>query len=193
MKRNHFRGGHAICEVQGREAVGDLSGWHSTDAVEKPGDRCLGGRMTQEISSSQALPRRRVTRLQIVARGLAHRCPNCGEGRIFAKGDYFSPARACPSCGMRWDKDEAAFLGSVTLNYGVTVFGLVIPWIVIALMKDVSAAKTAAVAILAALVVPVLLYRPSKSWWFMCYYLFLPDHLPANWRERAEGELPPDE
>ena len=33
-----------------------------------------------------------------------------------------------------------------------------------------------------ALAVPALLYRSSRSWWLMNYYLFLPNHLPANRR-----------
>ncbi|MET0262683.1 MAG: DUF983 domain-containing protein [Rariglobus sp.] len=146
----------------------------------------------EKISNTKA-GSRRVTRGQIVARGVAQRCPNCGEGTFFKRGSYFEIKDACPQCGMRWDKDEAAFLGSVTLNYGFTVFALVLPWIVGSSLAGVSLAWTIAVAGVIGLTVPFLLYRPSKSGWFMCYYLVLPNHLPANWDARPAEDRPPDE
>src|SRR3954462_6046656 len=88
----------------------------------------------------------KVTRGQIICRGLTQRCPNCGAKTLFKKGSYFETERACASCGMRWDKDEAAFLGSVTLNYGVTVFGLALPWVVIALVAGLSTPMVVGVA-----------------------------------------------
>jgi len=135
----------------------------------------------------------KVTRAQIFRRGLTHRCPNCGEKTLFEKNHYFRTERACAHCGMRWDKDEAAFLGSVTLNYSVTVFGLTLPWIVSASFAGLSTNWVIGVACAIALFVPFLLYRPSKSWWLMTYYLILPRHLPANWVETSSGDLPPDE
>jgi hypothetical protein len=38
----------------------------------------------------------------------------------------------------------------------------------------------AGLALLASVVVPIALYRPSRSWWLMCDALFAPDQLPAN-------------
>lgn len=134
-----------------------------------------------------------VTRGEIVRRGLRQRCPNCGRGTLFEDGSWFTQRKACPECGMRWDKDEAAFLGSVTLNYGVTVFGLLLPWLWFSRQAELSTSTIIAVAALIGLLVPLLLYRPSKSGWFTCYYLVLPDHLPANWPERPAEDAPPDE
>ena len=136
----------------------------------------------------------RVTRSQILARGLALSCPNCGAHTLYRKNHYFQLERACSACGMRWDKDEAGFLGSVVLNYGVTAFGIVLPGIVIATLLNVPRNGIVAGALAAGLIIPILLYRPSKSWWLMCYHLFFPDHLPANWStERHGAALPPDE
>jgi hypothetical protein len=39
-----------------------------------------------------------------------------------------------------------------------------------------------------AILVPILFYRSSRSWWLMNYYLFLPKHLPANRGSLAAGE-----
>ncbi|HRE81635.1 MAG TPA: DUF983 domain-containing protein [Opitutaceae bacterium] len=135
----------------------------------------------------------KVPRSEILSRGLGLRCPNCGEGKLFADQSYFAMAPACSHCQMRWDKDEGAFLGSVTLNYGVTVFGIVLPWIVIAVSQELSVSTIVAVAMVLAIGVPLLLYRWSKGAWFACYYLILPHHLPANWSQKPELDRPPDE
>ena len=39
----------------------------------------------------------KVTRVQIVARGLTNRCPNCGEGRLYAR--YLKVEHECEACG----------------------------------------------------------------------------------------------
>jgi hypothetical protein len=41
----------------------------------------------------------------------------------------------------------------------------------------------AGLAIVLALVIPVALYRSSRSWQLMLYYSFFPQHLPANRRK----------
>ena len=136
----------------------------------------------------------RVTRARILARGLALSCPNCGAHTLYRKNHYFQLERACSECGMRWDKDEASFLGSVVLNYGITAFGIILPWIVVASLMGAPRNAVIAGAVAAGVIMPILLYRPSKSWWLMCYHLFFPDHLPRNWSTEKRGaELPPDE
>lgn len=122
----------------------------------------------------------KVTRAQVFARGLTHRCPNCGARSLFRRGTLFHVNRACPSCGLPIERDEGGFLGAMSLNYGVTVVGVLVP-ILLLYLAGVIAGRTAVVAAAsAAVVVPVLLYRPSRSWWLMNYYLLLPHHLPAN-------------
>ena len=37
-------------------------------------------------------------------------------------------------------------------------------------------------------VFPILFYRSSRSWWLMNYYVFLPQHLPANRDAARDGE-----
>jgi len=112
---------------------------------------------------------------------------------LFEEGRYFTMRPACPHCGMQWDKDEAAFLGSTALNYGVSVFGFILPAIVVGYFHGVSVSWLIGIAAAGALILPALLYRAAKSAWFMCYYGIMPTHLPANWPARAAADLPPDE
>jgi uncharacterized protein (DUF983 family) len=123
-----------------------------------------------------------VTQGQIITRGLTHCCPNCGGKTLFHAKKYFELNKDCPACGMKIVKEDGFFLGAMSLNYGVTLVFFLTP---IGLMwYDGVLGGTAAMvlALIASLVVPVLLYRSSRSWQLMLYYFFLPQHLPANRR-----------
>jgi uncharacterized protein (DUF983 family) len=129
-----------------------------------------------------------VTRAQVIARGLACRCPNCGQRTLFQVGRLFKVNEACPSCGLRIEKGDGAFLGPFVLNYGVTAFGVIIPVIVLYVLGKLGAVATLSFCFVASLAVPLLLYRLSWGWWLMLYYFFLPDNLPANLEGRTEDD-----
>lgn len=129
-----------------------------------------------------------VTRGQIVVRGLTNRCPNCGGRTLFKEGRLFEINDACPRCGLRIERDEGFFLGSMSLNYGVTIVCFLVPVLLLYLAGALSGTTAAVLAGIGAVVVPILFYRSSRSWWLMNYYVFLPKHLPAN-----KGDAPPGE
>ncbi len=132
----------------------------------------------------------KVTRIQIVARGLTNRCPNCGSRTLFKSGTFFELNKICPNCGFRFerDNDEGFFLGSMSLNYGVTLVGFLLPVMLLAYYKVISTTTAIVLAGVGALGFPALFYRSSRSWWLMNYYLFLPHHLPANGGKGRGGE-----
>jgi|SRR5580700_3133255 uncharacterized protein (DUF983 family) len=129
-----------------------------------------------------------VTRAQVIANGLACRCPNCGQRTLFQQGRLFKVNETCPNCGLRIEKGDGAFLGPFVINYAVTAFGVVIPVIVLYVLGTLGAAATLALCLVASLAVPLLLYRLSWAWWLMLYYFFLPDNLPANLAGRSEDD-----
>lgn len=124
-----------------------------------------------------------VTRGQIIARGLANRCPNCGGRTLFKPGTLFELDRACRDCGLKIEKDEGFFLGAMAINYGVTCFGLLAPVVILWYLEVLSGRVAIGLAVALALLAPLALYRSSRSWQLMLYYYFLPQHLPANRRE----------
>jgi uncharacterized protein (DUF983 family) len=132
----------------------------------------------------------KVTRAQIITRGLACRCPNCGGRTLFKEGSLFKVNESCPSCGFPIDRgnDEGFYLGSLSLNYGVTLVGFLLPVAVLAYKGVLGTTVAIVVALLGSVLVPALLYRPSRSWWLMNYYVFLPHHLPANGGKGRIGE-----
>ena len=95
---------------------------------------------------------------------------------------------SCPSCGLTIEKGDGAFLGPFVINYSVTAFGFIIPLIVLYTTGRIGPTATLLVALFAALVVPVLLYRLSWGWWLAVYYLFLPDNVPGNREGRPEDD-----
>jgi uncharacterized protein (DUF983 family) len=121
----------------------------------------------------------KVTRMQVVSRGLRNRCPNCGGDTLFREGSLFEVNKACSGCGLLFERDEGFFIGSMSLNYGVTLV-LLVP---VALLVYKGVIGTTVAVVLAgacALGLPILFYRSSRSWWLMQYYLLFPHHLPAN-------------
>jgi len=122
----------------------------------------------------------KVTRAQIVSRGLTNCCPNCGAHALFKQGTLFDLNRKCPECGLVLEKDEGSFLGAMSLNYGITIIFFLVPDLLLYLGGVFSGAVASILAGIGALGMPVLLYRSSRSWWLMNYYFFLPQHLPAN-------------
>jgi uncharacterized protein (DUF983 family) len=132
----------------------------------------------------------KVTRPQIIVRGLTNRCPNCGSRTLFKEGTAFQINKQCPVCGFRFerDNDEGFFLGSMSLNYGVTLVGFLTPVGLLWYFKVIGGTLAAVLAVVGAFGFPALFYRSSRSWWLMNYYFFLPHHLPANGGKGRGGE-----
>ena len=131
-----------------------------------------------------------VTRVQIVTRGLAHRCPNCGAATLFKAGTLFRINPRCSACDFEFERgnDEGFFLGSMSLNYGVTLVGVLLPVLLLWYFKVIGGVLAAVMAGVGALVFPALFYRSSRSWWLMNYYVLFPHHLPANGGKGRGGE-----
>jgi hypothetical protein len=94
----------------------------------------------------------------------------------------------CPVCGLKIEKGDGAFLGPFVINYGLTVFGIVIPIILLYATGRLGATATLSLAFVATFAAPLLLYRLSWGWWLALYYFFLPDNLPANLQGRQEDD-----
>jgi uncharacterized protein (DUF983 family) len=130
----------------------------------------------------------KVTKGQILARGLTHRCPNCGARKLFKEGTLFELNPECPDCALKIERDEGFFLGSMSLNYGVTILCFLVPVLLLYLAGVLSGIVAAVLAGAGAILFPMLFYRSSRSWWLMSYYFFLPHHLPVNRGEITPGQ-----
>ena len=79
-------------------------------------------------------------------------------------------------------------MGSLSLNYGVTLVCYLTPVMLLAYYYVIGTTLAIILAGVGAILFPALFYRSSRSWWLMCYYFFLPQHLPSNQREVADDE-----
>src|SRR5687767_12447940 len=120
-----------------------------------------------------------VRKSQILRRGLAHRCPNCGHRTLFPPHSL-RIRRRCPNCGTGFDRGEGFFLGPWVLNYTVAVFLFVLPAIVAGARGLIPWSASLVLAAIGCTLLPTVLYRSSWSWWLMLYFYFLPQSLPAN-------------
>lgn len=120
-----------------------------------------------------------VTKVQILARGVSNRCPNCGRPTLFPPHS-FAVNRRCPACGTGFDRGDGFYLGPWVLNYSVVVFGFVVPAIVLGAHGSLSWSAVLLAVLFGCVVLPALLYRATWSWWLMLYFFFLPGSLPAN-------------
>jgi len=128
----------------------------------------------------------RVSRGAIVARGLTHRCPNCGNRSLFASA--FRLHRECPHCGLTLERGDGAFMGSMSINYGMTIVLWLVPALVLGWTGVLPAAWAIGLALAGGALFPVAFYRSSRSWWLMAFFYFLPHELPANRRPLVRGE-----
>jgi len=124
----------------------------------------------------------KVTRTQILQRGLTHRCPNCGGRTLFRSGAWFQMNPQCPACGFRFEGtgDDGQYLRSTSLNFGVTVTCYLFPLLLLFHFGWIGATTAEVLAFGGTLLVPILNYRASRSWALMNYYIFFPEALPAN-------------
>jgi uncharacterized protein (DUF983 family) len=127
----------------------------------------------------------KVTRLQIIERGLACRCPNCGQRTLFVPGTLFKVNARCSACGLTFEKGEGTFLGPFVLNYTVTAFGFIVPVLLLHTLGKVGPGAALGLCFVGAPGLPLLLYRLSWGWWLLLYYFFLQDNLPSNLEGRS--------
>ncbi len=131
----------------------------------------------------------KVSKRQIIVRGLKNQCPNCGRSSLFEK--RLTIYKECPRCGLTFDRGEGFYLGSMTLNYGFTIVLYLLPVLFLAVWEVISVRTAVILGGVGALLFPVLFYRSSRSWWLMAYFYFLPKELPAN-RSDGVDDLDPD-
>ncbi|TVP78464.1 MAG: DUF983 domain-containing protein [Puniceicoccaceae bacterium] len=132
-------------------------------------------------------PLPKATRSAIIRRGLRGTCPNCGQCQLFAS--MLRIHRHCPDCGMTLERGNGYYLGPLCINYGFVALGFVAPLLLMGVGGWMPLKAALALALIGALLLPILLYRTCWSLWLMLYYLCLPDELHANRPEDSDDLL----
>ena len=106
-----------------------------------------------------------MSRTRTVRRGIAKRCPHCGEREIFAS--RFELLEHCPRCGLIFEREEGYWLGAMVIAMVVTetmfalglVVSLVVTW------PDVPWAWVTVLALATNAAIPILGYPRWKTTW----------------------------
>lgn len=100
------------------------------------------------------------------------RCPACGRTSMFRS--MWDLHERCPSCGVRHELEEGAWLGAVAIGYGMAAVAAIVAGVI-----ELNAHPIARVGLdpmwtiaLGAVPVTVLAYRPAKGLWFTLLYLY---------------------
>lgn len=101
----------------------------------------------------------------MLARGLARRCPVCGQRGLFTR--WFILVERCPGCGLRFERIEGHWLGALGLNTIVSfsVLFVVVVAALVASHPDYEPVPLAVAAVSAAVIVPLAFYPSSKTTW----------------------------
>ena len=103
--------------------------------------------------------------VKLFLRGLVRRCPRCGGGRLFAGWLQMKPT--CPTCGMRFEREEGFFLGAYVVNFGAMILALAL-FIAVGVavtLPDPPPGKLALGGMIVGVVVPILFYPMSRTIW----------------------------
>lgn len=100
-------------------------------------------------------------RLEAIGRALALRCPRCGTGPLFR--GWFRMHAACAGCGASFAREPGFYLGSIYLNYGVTVIVTGALYALLAGGLGVAPETALAACLVVAVVLPVGFFRHARS------------------------------
>lgn len=95
-------------------------------------------------------------------RAMAGHCPNCGSKGVFTS--LWGVAETCPNCGVRFEREQGAWLGAWVMAYGVAIVVLVVEAIVLIVNFGLFPGLEW-ILIGSGILAVVLAYRPVKGWW----------------------------
>lgn len=109
--------------------------------------------------------------LLLLWRALLLRCPRCGKGKLYKHG--FTMYDNCSVCGWRFEREEGYWTGAMAVNLVVTELLIVVVIFPLA-VSGAPALPLLLFGIPATILVPILLYRHSKSLWMTIDFLLHP-------------------
>jgi uncharacterized protein (DUF983 family) len=104
----------------------------------------------------------------MVKRGLRKHCPRCGAGHLFRT--WWRMDERCPSCGLRFEREEGYFTGVMLLNMSVVLACLFLVtmgyMLALGANEGLSVWWPIAIGGAVAIVLPILLYPFARTTWF---------------------------
>jgi uncharacterized protein (DUF983 family) len=103
----------------------------------------------------------------MLLRGLARRCPQCGERKVFS--GRFKLKDRCPRCGLLFHREEGFWLGAYVINFGVgegMVGILLMVFLFVKLNRpDMGLAPWLIAGAALGILLPILFFKNSRTIW----------------------------
>ena len=127
-------------------------------------------------------PKLKITRGDIMMRGVICRCPNCGRPGLLKS--WFRLNDACAqNCGLDLAKSAGVYSGTTSIGYVASSIFVIIPVCFLVTFKVLSVTAGVLLGIFGSFGFIVLIYPVMLCWMVMAYHLALPEELPANQRK----------
>jgi uncharacterized protein (DUF983 family) len=112
----------------------------------------------------------------LLGRALRLQCPLCGRGKLFR--GWLAMHTECPVCGVKFEREPGFFLGSIYINYGLTVLIVAIAFPVLLFNKIVPKTPLLIASLAFAVIFPLFIFPWARSLWLGF----------DQWRDPREGE-----
>ena len=123
-------------------------------------------------------PKLKITRGDIIARGVLCYCPNCGKRGLLAS--WFRLGKACRSCGMDLARSAGIYSGTTSIGYVAAILFVLIPDFLLVSAKAIGVTAGILLGMFGSFGFIVLIYPAMLCWMVMAYHVALPGDLPAN-------------
>jgi uncharacterized protein (DUF983 family) len=123
-------------------------------------------------------PELKITRGDIIARGVLCHCPNCGKRGLLAS--WFRLNKACHACGMDLARSPGLYSGTTSIGYVAAIIFVIIPVSFLVVFKVLSVATGVLLGIFGSFGFIVLIYPVMLCWMVMAYHVAMPGELPGN-------------
>ncbi len=103
----------------------------------------------------------------MLLRGVARRCPRCGERKVWAGA--FKLKERCPRCSLLFEREEGFWLGAYVINFGVgegVVFVLLMVFLFVKVNSpDLALAPWLVAGAVLGVLLPILFFKSSRTVW----------------------------
>ena len=106
-------------------------------------------------------------------RGIALRCPRCGETPLFR--GWFTMAPACALCGLRFERAQGYFVGAIYVNYAVTTVIALAGYFILWGYTGISTGAQLALWLPFVALFPLWFFRYSRSLWLALEFALNPE------------------
>ena len=120
----------------------------------------------------------KISRGEIISRGLVCRCPNCGEYGLLQS--WFHLRKSCSSCQMDLTRSAGFYSGTTSIGYVASIIFVILPVIFLVINQTLSVRAGILISIFGSMGFIILIYPVMLCWMVMVYHVALPGELPAN-------------